>query len=56
MTGERPLFLCAVKGGVRTRKDQVRFGEDLRGSLPALLVRDTQSGKLPEEWDGIELR
>jgi hypothetical protein len=39
-----------------TRKDQVRFVEDRLGSLPVLLVRDIQAGKLPEEWDGIELR
>jgi len=39
-----------------TRKDQVRFVEDRLGSLPVVLVRDLASGKLPEEWDGIELR
>jgi len=39
-----------------THEEQARFVEDLVGAVAASLIDDIASGKVPEAWDGKELR
>lgn len=38
------------------RDQQVAFIRELVGNVTEELLKDVRAGKLPEDWDGIELR
>jgi len=38
------------------KKEQIRFIKNLTGSIASELISKIESGRVPENWDGIELR
>lgn len=39
-----------------SQEEKVKFVRDLLGSITDKLVEDIESGRVPEHWNGIELR
>ncbi len=39
-----------------TKQEKIHFVTDLTNSLQTRLVQNIKAGKIPEDWDGIELR
>jgi len=38
------------------KPDQITFVKDLLDSMKTTLIKQIVEGRIPEEWDGIELR
>jgi len=39
-----------------TKKNKIRFVENLTGSIKSKIISKIESGKIPDSWNGFELR